>query len=86
MVDVGLPVPSIKGTGYFACPDPLLLSRSSEIGQLIIYSNYIGVVSEITIDYVRINTKYNSRCSNLKNTEPIVINDAVIIGKTIIID
>lgn len=86
MVQVGLPTPRVNGIGHFRSPTPQLLSIDSTIGQLVIYSNYIGVITEISAQSVRINTKYNQQCSNLCNTDPILIDDEVIIGRTIIID
>lgn len=86
MVNTGLPNPKIIGTGSFKSPEPNLLSQASAVGQLVIYSNYIGIIIEVTDEYVRIDTRYNDRCSNLFNTQPIEVKDTVLIGKKIIID
>lgn len=82
----GLPIPKITGRGSFKPPEPQLLTSTCLVGQLVVYSNYIGVISEITNDYIKIDTKHNQYCSNLYLTSPYEYNDHVLIGKKIIID
>lgn len=87
MTSVGFANPLVSGCGQYIPPHPQLLSINSKLGQLVVYYNYIGVVTEISHDHIKINTKHDPKCcSVLTNSQPIEIMDSVIVGKKIIID
>lgn len=86
MTSVGFTNPTVNGYGRYIPPQPQLLSINSKLGQLVVYYNYIGIVTEISHDYIKINTKYDPKCcSVLTNSQPIEIKDSIIVGKKIII-